>query len=310
MDESDRTASLMSPAKLAQLKPKPATTPAAWLTQMAADAGHMHVKRIGELGEQLRGEARLPGLAAVTGRLEKLADDLPDLDFSLLDQPRGLWARTLGKNKGSAAGSEFAHRFEEVGGEATDVAAAAMALGADQKAGGAQVERALVELEVEYRAVEKIIDQGARWLQDMRNQIKVRQAAATDPQAHRAVLEDSARCDILVDRLKMLRALCNACSPVPELARAYVHKRGALVQALRQSLASEVDDWHGLLSPVADTLAEGKSPVQQDVQPLLDAHKDLQATAKKAIAACQQLLVQEQELARSLTALSSPQFPL
>ena len=37
MDESDRTASLMSPARLAQMKPKAATTPAAWLTQMAAD---------------------------------------------------------------------------------------------------------------------------------------------------------------------------------------------------------------------------------------------------------------------------------
>ena len=306
MDESDRTASLMSPAKLAQMKPKPATTPAAWLTQMAADAGHMHVRRIGELGELLRGQARLPGLAAFAPRLQKLADDLPDLDFSLLEQPRGLWARTLGKTKGG--GSEFANRFEEVGGEATDVAAAALSLGADQKAEGSQVERALVELEVEYSAVEKIIDQGARWLQDMRNQIKVRQAAATDPQAHRAVLEDSARCDILVDRLKMLRALCNACSPVPELARAYVHKRAALLQALQQSLGSEVDDWHGVLAPVAAGAA-GDKGTAESIQPQLDAHKDLQASVEKAISACQQLLAQEQDLARSLTALSSPQFP-
>lgn len=304
MDESDRTASLMSPAKLAQMKPKAATTPAAWLTQMAADAGHMHVKRIGELGESLRGQARLPGLTAVVTRLEKLADDLPDLDFSLLEQPRGLWARTLGKTKGG--GPEFAHRFEEVGGEATDIAAAAITLGADTQASG--VERALVELEVEYKAVEKIIDQGARWLQDMRNQIKVRQAAATDPQAHRSVLEDSARCDILVDRLKMLRALCNVCSPVPEQARAYVHKRGALVQALQQSFAHEVDDWHGLVAPVASLAAEGKAS-SDSVQPQLDAHKDLQKTVKKAIVASQQLLAQEQDLGRNLAVLSSPQFP-
>jgi hypothetical protein len=306
MDDSDRTASLMSPAKLAQMKPKPATTPAAWLTQMAADAGHMHVKRIGELGEALRAQAKLPGLAALSTRLEKLADDLPDLDFSLLEQPRGLWARTLGKNKGT--GPQFAHRFEEVGGEATDVAAAAMALGAEQKADAPQVERALVELDVEYRAVEKIIDQGARWLQDMRNQIKVRQAAATDPQAHRAVLEDSARCDILVDRLKMLRALCNSCSPVPELARSYLQKRGALLQSLQKSLATEVDDWHGVVAPVAALAAEDKSPAD-GVQPQLDAHRDLQATVKKAIAACQQVLAQEQELAGNLSALSNPQFP-
>ena len=305
MDESDRTASLMSPAKLAQIKPKAATTPAAWLTQMAADAGHMHVKRIGELGELLRGQTRLPGLAAIATRLEKLADDLPDLDFSLLEQ-RGWWARTSGK--GRVTSPQFATRFEEVGSEAGALAAAAKALGAGQLAEAAQVERALAELDVENRAVEKIIDQGARWLQDMRNQIKLRQAAAIDPQAHRAVLEDSARCDILVDRLKLLRALCNACAPVPEAARAYFHRRGLLLQALQQSLASEVDDWHGVLAPVASAAADGKSPTGS-VQPQLDAHKDLLATLKNAVSACHQLLAQEQELARSLAPLSSPQFP-
>lgn len=305
MDESDRTASLMPPGKLAQMKPRAATTPAAWLTQMAADAGHMHVKRIGELGTLLLAQARLPGLAAVAGRLQKLADDLPDLDFSLLE-PRSWWARSSGKS--SDGGAQFAHRFEEVGAEGREVAAAVKSLGAGQQGEGVQVERALVELEVEYRAVEKIIDQGARWLQDMRQQIKVRQAVATDPQAHRSVLEDSARCDILVDRLKMLRALCTACAPIAGPARAYLHKRGALLQALQQSLASEIDDWHGVLAPVAAVAAEGKGSTQ-NVQPQMDAHKDLQDTLKKAIGACQQLLAQEQELVRSLTALSSPQFP-
>jgi len=302
MDDSDRTASLMSPAKLAQLKPKVASTPAAWLTQMAADAGHMHVKRIGELGEMLSSHAKLPGLAAAVTRIEKLADDLPDLDYSQMEPPRGLWARTLGKTKG--AGLQFAHRFEDIGAEATEVAASARSLAADQPPA---IERALVELEVECKAIEKIIDQGARWLQDMRNQIKVRQAAATDPQARRAVLEDSARCDILVDRLKMLRALCNSCSPVPELARAYAHRRGALLQALQQSLASELEDWVAVVAPVAALAADGKSATAS-LQPQLDAQRDLQKTAKKAIAACQQLLAQEQDLARNLATLNSPQF--
>ena len=305
MDESDRTASLMSPAYLAQMKPKTVTTPAAWLTQMAADAGHMHVKRIGELGDMLRSQARMPGLAAIATRLGKLADDLPDLDFSLLEQ-RGWWARTSGK--GRVTSPEFAARFKEVGSEAGALATAANALGAGQLADTAQVERALVELDAEYRAVEKIIDQGARWLQDMRNQIKVRQAAAADPQAHREVLEDSARCDILVDRLKLLRTLCNACAPVPEAARAYVHRRGLLLEALQQSFASEVEDWHAVLAPVATAAAEGKTPTGS-VQPQLDAHKDLLATLKNAISACQQLLAQEQELARNLMPLGNPQFP-
>lgn len=303
--DDDRTASLMSPAKLAQMKPKAASTPAAWLTQMAADAGHLHVGRIGEIGDLLKAQARMPGLGAVAARLEELAEVLPRLDFSLLE-PQGWWARTSGKNKSS--GSEFATQFEQIDAAASDVAKAAGALPSGQQAEAAQLERTLVELDVEYRAIEKIIDQGARWLQDMRNQIKVRQAAATDPQAHRAVVDDSVRCDILVDRLKLLRALCNAASPLPEQARANAQRRAALVQALQQSLASDLKDWRSALSALAAAATDGKSPAQ-GVDGPREAHKDLQATVAKAISACGQVLEQEQNLARSLAALNNPQPP-
>lgn len=64
MFEPDGTASLMSPAKLAQMKPKAAATPAAWLNQMAADEGHLHVRRIAELGDVLREPALAGSLLA------------------------------------------------------------------------------------------------------------------------------------------------------------------------------------------------------------------------------------------------------
>lgn len=302
MDESDRTASLMSPARLAQMKPKAATTPAAWLTQMAADAGHMHVKRIGEIAAALHDHATTPGLAALVPRLQELAQELPTLDFSLLE-PQGWWARTSGKSK--TAGAEFAARFEPIDEAAGDLAKAAGAL-LGQQADAAATERALVELEVEYRAVEKIIDQGARWLQDMRSQIKVRQAAATDQQAQRAVLEDSVRCDILVDRLKLLRGLCNAAAPVPDQARASAQARATVVQSLQQPLARELKDWRGRLAAVAAGVVEGKNPIH-GIQGPLDMHGDLQASVAKAIAACQQLQTQERSFATNLTALTGPQ---
>lgn len=306
MDESDRTASLMSPARLAQMKPKAAATPAAWLTQMAADAGHMHVRRIGEIGDLLKAQVRVPGLGTVASRLEELAEVLPRLDFSLLE-PQGWWARTSGKSRTS--GSEFAMQFEQIDAAATDVAAAAGALPEAQPADAVLTERALVELEVEHRAVEKIIDQGARWLQDMRSQITVRQSAAADPQAHRAVLDDSVRCDILVDRLKLLRAVCNAVSPVPEQARAHTQARITLLQALGQSLTPELKNWQAAVSALAAGATEGKSPSQGLGGPQ-DVHRDLQASVKKAISACQQLLAQERDLVRSLAGLSGQQPPV
>ena len=54
-EDHDRTASLMTPAKLAQMKPKAAVSPSAWLDQMAADAGHAHLIRRVHADPQLRG---------------------------------------------------------------------------------------------------------------------------------------------------------------------------------------------------------------------------------------------------------------
>ena len=87
MAERDRTASLMSPSRLASMNPKAGVTPAAWLNQMPADAGHLHVRRIAELGEVLQEQATSPELAAVASQLRQLADALQQLDFSR--SPRG-----------------------------------------------------------------------------------------------------------------------------------------------------------------------------------------------------------------------------
>ncbi|MDB5941743.1 MAG: hypothetical protein JWQ13_1309 [Ramlibacter sp.] len=299
MAETDRTASLMSPARLAQLKPKPATTPAAWLTQMAADAGHLHVNRILELGEVLKEQAASTELPAVASGLEQLAAALPALDFSLLE-PRGWWARTSGK--GRSSGAEFAAQFERIAQAGQSLSGVAQALVREQQADAAPAEHALVELEAEYRAVEMIIDQGARWLQDMRSQLKARQAAASDLQEQQAVLEDSQRCDILVTRLKLLRALCSAASQVPGQARANAERRAALAQTLQQSLAGEIKDWHRRLSTLAAAATAGKAPTLK-LEGSIDAHQELQVNVGKAVTACEQLLAQEQALARSIAAL-------
>ena len=301
MDESDRTASLMSPAKLAQMKPKAAATPAAWLNQMAADAGHVHVKRIGEIGEMLQMRTASRDIAAIASQLEQLAAALPNLDFSLLE-PQGWWARTSGKSRGSGAG--FAAQFERIDAATGALASVAGGMGGSPQADAALVDRALVELEVECRAVEKIVDQGARWLQDMRGQLKVRQATATDLSMQHGVLEDSHRCDILVDRLKLLRALCNSAAQVPAQVGASAQRRLALAQTLQQSLSSDVKDWNGRVSAVAAAATAGKTPAQ-GIQGALGAHHELQESVKKTISACEQLLLQDQELARSLAALGS-----
>jgi hypothetical protein len=305
MDDSDRTASLMSPARLAQIKPKAAATPAAWLNQMAADAGHLHVNRITELGEVLHEQATSPELAAVASQLERLAAALPTLDFSLLEA-RGWWARTSGKSRSS--GAEFAAQFAQIDETTRSLASAAAALRDEQQADAGFTERALVELEVECQAIEKIIDQGARWLQDMRSQLKLRQAAAVEVHEQQQVLEDAQRCDILVSRLKLLRTVCNAAVQVHEIARGTAERRMDLSQRLQDSLAPELKEWHDKLSALAAAANAGNSATLS-LQGPIDTHQELELNVKKAVSACEQLLVQEQSLARSLAALSLQQAP-
>jgi hypothetical protein len=156
--------------------------------------------------------------------------------------------------------------------------------------------------------MEKILEQGARWLQDMRNQLKVRQTAATDLQSQRAVIEDANRCDILVTRLKLLRSLCNAAVQVQGQVRENAARRLALTQTLQQSLASELKTWHGRLSAVASVARGGKSSAHGLHGPM-EAHQELQSSVTKAASACHQLLQQEQALAQSLMALSRHDAP-
>lgn len=305
MADSDRTASLMSPGKLAKAHSKAAVAASTWLDQMAADAGHLHVRRIAELGEVLQEQANSPELAAVAAQLQRVAGALQRLDFSLLE-PGGWWARTRGK--GRSGGVEFASQFEETAQATATLAALADALRLEQQADAALSERAVVELQLECRAMEKIIDQGTRWLQDMRTQLKRRQAAAIEVQEQAQVQEDADRCDILVARLKALRALCTTAALVHEQAGANAARRIALALSLQQSLASDVKDWRARVAVLAVSAKAGNGAVLT-VQGPMGTHEELQAGVASALAACELLLAQEQLLAQRLHLLSARHAP-
>lgn len=301
MAHNDRTASLMTPAKLAQVKPRAAVSPAAWLDQMAADAGHLHVRRLAELCRELLGQDRLRDITPAAAALAALADALPQLDFSLV-RPRSWWARTMGKGK--SAGAEFAAQFERIDEVARTLALNVQALQDKQQQRVAGSERSLVEIEVETRALEKILDQGARWLQDMRNQLKTRSAAATDAQSQQAIKDDTMRCEILVTRLKQLRAISSAAHDATRQAQAAAAGRAAAMQLLQQAVATDMKSWQARLSSLARAASDGELPALSLEGPM-ESHRELQLCIKQAIADCTQLQAQETAFAESLAALES-----
>jgi hypothetical protein len=305
MADEDRTASLMSPRKLAQIKPKPAATPAAWLDQMAADAGHQHVARSGDLARMLRKQGAVTGLAALQSQLQQLAAVLPGLDFALLE-PRGWWARTSGKSRRS--GTEFGAQFEPIDAAASPLGGLAQALGRERQVDAALIEHSLVELEVESAAIEKIIEQGTRWLQDMRNQLKQRQAGASEVTGQQAVLEDSKRCDILVERLKLLRGLCNAAAQVVVQTRALGQRHAGLARNLQPGLTDQVKEWHKRIGALVHAADAGEGPTLGLEGPM-GVHEELIEAVARVGVECEQLRLHAQNLASSLAALDVGHAP-
>jgi len=300
----DRTASLMTPAKLAQLqtRPKAAASPAAWLDQLATDAGSGHARRLVDLRKQLEAQVRERNHEALRAALVSLYEDLKKLDYEAV-QPKGWLARTLRLGKDEAAG--FVAQYERALRTGEDVTEEVAALQRRQQAAEGATERALVEFDVEVRAIEKIMEQGARWLQDMRNQIKVREAQGGDAAAKQQVREDTARCELLVMRLKELRAAVSAAQQVAERCKTGMARRATFLQMLQQGLAGEWQAWRGKLEGVVSDVTAGH-PAAPGLEAARAAHQDVQSTMKQAARDCMQLQKQEETLADELAALHAP----
>lgn len=301
--DEDRTASLMTPARLAQLRvrPKPSASPAAWLDQMAADAGSGHVRRLIELRQQLEGQLRERELRGVTAACQALHGALATLDFALL-QPKGWLARATGKGKEAAAG--FLAQHERVGRAAEDLGDEVREWQRKLQLQGTLTDRTLLEFEVEVRALEKIMDQGARWLQDMRNQLKARQAQGADAAAQQQIDQDAARCDLLVARLKQLRIAHGAALEAADRCKATAGRRSALLASLQRLLEEAWKSGRQKLEAVAEqAIATGAAT--DGVDTARRAQQDVQAALQQAVQDCEALQAQEQAAADVMAGLQA-----
>lgn len=302
--DDDRTASLMTPAKLAQLKVRPAAaSPAAWLDQMAADAGSGHVRRLLELRQQLEaqvrgGEADFRRVLAACGALQ---DALAQLDFSLV-QPKGWLARATGKGKEAAA--TFTTRHDKAHGAGEDLARETKALHKRQSAQGSAGDKLVLEFETELRALEKIMDQGARWLQDMRNQLKAREAQGGDDAVRQQIAQDNARCELLVARLKVLRGVTTATQQVLERCKAAASARAGALAALQQLLDQDLKPAAQKMAAVARQV-EDEGAASRGVEDAQRAAQALQSAVQQAAQDCGNVQALEQGAADELAGLQA-----
>jgi hypothetical protein len=303
-DDSDRTASLMTPAKLAQLKMKApkAATPAAWLDQLAADAGSGHARRLVDLHKQLDAQQKERKFAPVASALQTLVDGLPQLDFALV-QPKGWLARATGKGKEEAAA--FAAQQQRVAAAVDDLKDELRELAKKQQSQTAAMERTLLEFDVEVKAIEKIIEQGTRWLADMRNQLKLRQSQSPDAAAQAQIDEDGRRCELLVTRIKLLRAATSAALHAREICATAAQRRANFLQSAQLAMETECKTWQDRLALVLAESADTGSASQSATR-AQQGHEELRAWAQQAATDCARLVKQEKELAEELAVLARP----
>jgi hypothetical protein len=301
MSSHDQTASLMTPAKLAQMSAaKPPASPAAFLDQMAADVGHQHIARLKELQPVLGQHARAAHGASLQASIERTQQALQAVDFAPLTQKKGFLAGLTGKSK--SAGAEFAARVEHVEQAIKVMTADAVTIGETHRTHSAATDRTLVECEVEYRALDKIIEQGARWLQDMRNQLKARQQQANgDAALLKKVEEDAGRCEVLVTRLKALRAVAAASQQAHQQSQATAQRRIGLALSLQKVGTHELRTWQSTVPPLARFAAEGKS--SGSIEDAQEVHQALVKRLGQLLTDCAQLGTDQQAVEQSLAAM-------
>lgn len=303
MSDDDRTASLMTPARLAQLqvRPRTAASPAAWLDQMAADAGAGHVRRLVDLRRQLETQLGGGATGATADALQALSGALEQLDYGQL-QPRGWLARATGKGKEAAAG--FVGQVERILRAGEDLGDELRAVKKQQAQAGA-VDRTLVEVDVEVRALDKIMEQGARWLQDMRNQLKTREAEGGDAAVQQQIQDDGRRCDMLVARLKLLRAVTSAMQQAVDRCKALQARRATVAASLQRLVDGEWKAWQERVAPVADQ-AQAGGFAGEGLERAQHAQQQLQAGLQQVLQDCAAVQSQEQAAAAELDAVQGP----
>lgn len=303
-EDSARTAQLMTPAKLAELRMKPrvAASPAAWLDQLAADAGAGHVRRLIDLRKQLETYALQRDYAAFAQALQTLAAALPTLDFGRL-QSKGWIARATGKGREDAAG--FVTQHDAIMQAIDEVNEEYQALTRKSQPITAAVDKLLAEFQVEVQAIERIMDQGSRWLQDMRGRLSARQAESHDAEEQRKIEEDTARCELLVTRLKQLRTASGAAAQAQDRIRSANEKRSSTLALLQQALDGDMKAWLVCMRPLAAAAAESGS-ASQGVDLARKTHAELQTCVQQAVKDCAHLKNNELVVVDELAALAEP----
>jgi uncharacterized protein YukE len=247
-------------------------------------------------------DRRVPAIESLRERLQQLEGrwavrELAHALRALHDATGGI--DFLATRGGERHAQVFRDQGDAVGAAARRLGNASAAF-AGRQASDAAVARLLwLELQHEYRGLEKRVHRGLEWVVEMEDALQAGQAGASAEVSQRAAQQLVRRAQALEDRLHHARGLCGAARAARSLGAQVAAQRGALGNALQEKVRPRTLALQQTLQPLLE--AAGRRPLEAaELLAAIDARHRLQVALTEAGAELIQLEALQHELATQL----------
>jgi hypothetical protein len=258
----------------------------AWVGQLLKDFQGTHIARFRQLRPNLQSDAFAWDNALLTHSVQGWLAASRNLDFQSLLH-RGFWTRLTGGAYGAA--HEFSRAYEDVLSAAAKARQEFEMLSRDYRAHTSSARRLIVELDIESRALNREIDQGAEWLVELSYTIEKADELCAS----------STRAMALSGELKRFRAVSALGKEITMLGQNVLERRTALLEMLKFDLNGFDKVWTHRVSGIRTKAVDRQIPLPV-LEKAWEVHSELLTRLERTSAACTELQVEEQAMARRL----------
>jgi hypothetical protein len=264
---------------------QPAKLLAAWVGQLLEDVQGAHADRLRHLRSRLQCDAFTWDNALLTHSVQVFLAASRNLEFQPL-RNFGLWARLTGATE--AVAQEFGKKYHEVLSAAARARQEFDMLSRDYRSHTSSARRLIVELDIEYRALDHEIDRGAEWLVELSYAIGKADECAM-----------STRAMALSGELKRFRLVSTLAKEITLLGWNVLERRAALLETLKLDLLGFDRIWLHRVANIGTKAVDRRVP-SPEFEKAREAHSELVSRLELTSAACLALQVEEQAMARRL----------
>ena len=270
---------------------------AVWVQAQLRDIEQNQVQRLDQLRARLQAEAfqwdHKPLAQAILG----LQSAGRELQFLPLRQ--GWIARLLGRHR--VAHTQFIVAHARVTALAAEVRTQLGQMAACHEDRAAGPRRALLEIDMEMKTLEKWVDQGVTWLQDMCTQLaEARQQGRDEPQ-HASFAEAAQSYTQQFKRLQTVEELVHG---LIVRGNTILARRAALLEQVRADAQLFEQAWSQRLDHLVDELKAERSALPH-IPKAIESHDDLMRRLGASVDACSALQHEEELFAQQLELLQA-----